>query len=150
MADFEKQQRQQDQDPISPTSSPSSPTDADSIDLEKAETIHPIPSSATGRSATRLRSIRSVVTDGYSVYNVDEEGDDVDEYDPVTAQRTKTKTDPYEVRWDGPADPANPRNFHLAQKWTAVLITSVGSFCVYVSSSLPGPAPNELFRSKKF
>ncbi|OAL32814.1 hypothetical protein AYO20_07771 [Fonsecaea nubica] len=102
------------------------------IDLEKAETIHPTSTFATGAGATRSQTVgrvRSVATDGYSVYDVEE-----DETDQDSAERIKTT--PYEVRWDGPGDKENPRNFNVARKWIIVLITSVASLCVTFTSSV--------------
>ncbi|KAJ9607902.1 hypothetical protein H2200_007981 [Cladophialophora chaetospira] len=128
------------QDPISPTSTDdilNSPTDSD-IDLEKAETLQPTPTSGTNATTRQSRSnvarTRSVFSDGYSAYNLDDDEND-DEPDVVGAQRTKTKTDPFEVRWDGPDDNTYPRNFNLARKWLIVLITSFASFCVTYTSS---------------
>ena len=41
-----------------------------------------------------------------------------------------TEKDPFEVDWDGEADPENPRNMANLKKWIIVAITSFGSFCV--------------------
>jgi hypothetical protein len=133
MADLEKQQ-----DAVTPVASgngaPLSPSDSD-VDLEKAETIHQVPTS--GASTTRSQSrtnfgrTRSVATDGYSAYNLDGDESDQDEgVPPEKMQNTKSATDPFEVRWDGPDDNAFPRNFNLARKWMIVFITSFAAFCV--------------------
>ncbi len=126
------------EDPVSPVFSDdtlNSPADS-AVDLEKAETVRQVPTSGTGVAASRSRTkatrTRSVATDGYSAYNLDgdDEDEDEDATDPVTVQKTKTRPNSYEVRWDGPDDKACPRNFNLARKWVIVLITSLASFCV--------------------
>ncbi len=39
--------------------------------------------------------------------------------------------DPFEVGWDdGDNDPLNPRSMPLWRKWSIIIITSFGSFCV--------------------
>jgi hypothetical protein len=145
MADLEKQEQQQQQpsnDPVSPAGTDDtliSPADSEA-DLEKAETLSRVPTSLTSGTARSRRSIaktRSVATDGYSAYNlVDEAEAEEDEVEDGTAlatpRRTRTKTDPFEVRWDGPNDKTCPRNFKLVRKWFIVFITSFSSFCVYV------------------
>ncbi|KIW67232.1 hypothetical protein, variant [Phialophora macrospora] len=142
MADLEKQQQN---DPVSLGGSDDtldSPADSD-VDLEKADALRQVPTSSTSdtaRSRSTIARTRSVATDGYSAYNLDdgveaEEGEADDGTAPATVRRTKTKTDPFEVRWDGPNDRACPRNFNSARKWFIVFITSFASFCVTFTSS---------------
>jgi hypothetical protein len=44
--------------------------------------------------------------------------------------------DGYEVSWDGPSDPASPRNLPVWRKWAVVLINSSTALCVTCTSSL--------------
>ena len=131
MASIKKQE-----DPVNPVFSNDtleSPADS-TVDLEKAETVHQVPASGTGATVSRSRSkatrTRSIATDGYSAYNLDEKAEDDGDTSDVTTKRTKPRPDPYEVQWDGPDHKANPRNFNLAKKWLIVIITSFASSCV--------------------
>ncbi|KAL1634056.1 hypothetical protein SLS58_010850 [Diplodia intermedia] len=48
--------------------------------------------------------------------------------------------DPNTVSWDGPDDPANPKNWSLRRKWAACLVVSSFTFISPVSSSMVAPA----------
>ncbi|KAL1637855.1 hypothetical protein SLS56_000412 [Neofusicoccum ribis] len=48
--------------------------------------------------------------------------------------------DPNLVSWDGPGDPANPKNWSLRRKWAACLVVSSFTFISPVSSSMVAPA----------
>jgi hypothetical protein len=137
MEDIEKASRPS-QDRQGNQMATSATSDSES-DLEKAETLHPVPSAGTNLSVNRSKSqiarTRSAVTDGFSIYQPeDDDGGDEDENEgttrTATAERTRTKTDPFEVRWNGPDDKEFPRNFSLAQKWTSIFITTFTCFCV--------------------
>ena len=42
----------------------------------------------------------------------------------------KSEEKQFEVKWDGPDDPMDPKNMSRARKWTIVVIVSSGSTCV--------------------
>jgi hypothetical protein len=42
----------------------------------------------------------------------------------------------FEVGWDGPDDPLNPKNMATTRKWLVVVILAFGSLCVTCTSSL--------------
>lgn len=88
-------------------------------------TSAPLSRVATSRSLSRLRS-----QNGYSVDDASDSSDeDAAATDPEAAGLREK--DPFDVGWDnGDADPMNPRSFHVARKWTIVLIVSFASFCV--------------------
>jgi hypothetical protein len=68
--------------------------------------------------------------DGFCVFS-DDEGEDgpaLDDEEAIT--RTMTELGALEVKWDGDADPRNPRSFGKARKWIIVLVVSVSSLCV--------------------
>ncbi|KAI5843429.1 major facilitator superfamily domain-containing protein [Morchella snyderi] len=48
--------------------------------------------------------------------------------------------DPELITWDGPGDPANPRNFPTQKKWTITLIVSLYTFVSPFASSIAAPA----------
>ncbi|KAL1871180.1 hypothetical protein VTK73DRAFT_2231 [Phialemonium thermophilum] len=55
---------------------------------------------------------------------------------PASSDEVQDK-DPFEVSWEnGDEDPLNPRSMKLWRKWTIVLITCSGSFCVTNGSSI--------------
>lgn len=42
----------------------------------------------------------------------------------------------FEVGWDGPDDPMNPKNMSTVRKWMIVMINAFGALCVTCTSSL--------------
>ncbi|RDB16631.1 Efflux pump vrtL [Hypsizygus marmoreus] len=48
------------------------------------------------------------------------------------------------VDWDGPDDPANPKNWPYRQKWAATLVVSLFTFISPVSSSMVAPATTQV------
>ncbi|KAJ5618661.1 MFS general substrate transporter [Penicillium herquei] len=48
------------------------------------------------------------------------------------------------VTWDGPDDPANPKNWSSVKKWSAVIMVSLFTFISPVSSSMVAPALDAL------
>ncbi len=48
--------------------------------------------------------------------------------------------DPNLVKWDGPQDPDNPKNWILGKKWAAVFVVSLFTLISPVSSSMIAPA----------
>ncbi|KAG5982080.1 hypothetical protein E4U54_006428, partial [Claviceps lovelessii] len=81
-----------------------------------------------------LARIRS--QNGYSVDDDDDDDVDVDEETQVedqTGQDTQTTRpgkDPFEVGWEGGADPLCPRSFSRKRKWVITVIVSHVSLCV--------------------
>jgi hypothetical protein len=55
-----------------------------------------------------------------------------------------TEDDPYLVTWNGPNDPANPRNWTFKRKWAAVFVVSSFTFISPVSSSMVAPALSQV------
>jgi multidrug resistance protein len=49
-------------------------------------------------------------------------------------------SDEYEITWDGPNDPQNPRNWPMRRKWAAAIVVSSFTFISPVSSSMVAPA----------
>ncbi|KAL1955367.1 hypothetical protein VTO42DRAFT_8649 [Malbranchea cinnamomea] len=87
----------------------------------------------SGRSARSSLERACSMSDGYSHHAVDhgalqESSKEEDsELGPV---------EEFVVRWNGPNDPGNPRNMHIARKWAIVLILSLGAICVTCTSSM--------------
>ncbi|KAH9898224.1 MFS polyamine transporter [Cubamyces lactineus] len=48
------------------------------------------------------------------------------------------------VGWDGPDDPANPRNWPLKRKWTVALTVSSYTFISPIASSMVAPAASQI------
>ncbi|KAG8997844.1 hypothetical protein FRB94_007415 [Tulasnella sp. JGI-2019a] len=48
--------------------------------------------------------------------------------------------DPNEIGWDGPDDPANPHNWRMSRKWTAMTIVSFFTLMSPLASSMVAPA----------
>lgn len=57
-----------------------------------------------------------------------------------TARSARSARDPNLVRWDGPEDPGNPKNWPFKKKWAATLVVSSFTFISPVSSSMVAPA----------
>ncbi|OOF93534.1 hypothetical protein ASPCADRAFT_209487 [Aspergillus carbonarius ITEM 5010] len=57
-----------------------------------------------------------------------------------TARSDKSRADPKLVKWNGPDDPENPKNWSMKKKWAAVLTVSSFTFISPVSSSMVAPA----------
>ena len=45
-----------------------------------------------------------------------------------------------QVTWDGPDDPANPKNWTYRRKWTVTLVVGTYTFISTVSTSIVAPA----------
>ncbi|KAI9835397.1 MAG: hypothetical protein M1819_002315 [Sarea resinae] len=70
---------------------------------------------------------------------------DVRDVEAADLQLQKTRSsrhagDPNLVTWDGPDDPANPKNWKLKKKWAATLTVSSFTLISPVSSSMVAPA----------
>lgn len=57
-----------------------------------------------------------------------------------TSKSTRSRTDPDLVTWDGPDDPANPKNWTTKRKWAATFVVSSFTFISPVASSMVAPA----------
>ncbi|RFU29474.1 hypothetical protein B7463_g6870, partial [Scytalidium lignicola] len=62
----------------------------------------------------------------------------------IRSTRSARERDPNLVLWDGPEDPANPKNWTFRHKWAAVLVVSSFTFISPVSSSMVAPALNSI------
>ncbi|KAG9021026.1 hypothetical protein FRB95_003065 [Tulasnella sp. JGI-2019a] len=56
-----------------------------------------------------------------------------------SVDKAKVK-DPNEVGWDGPDDPANPYNWRMGRKWTAMTVVSLFTLMSPLASSMVAPA----------
>lgn len=54
--------------------------------------------------------------------------------------------DMLKVTWDGPSDPANPRNWPKDKKWVTTILASLYTFNSPVASSMIAPALDEIGR----
>ncbi|KIW80330.1 hypothetical protein AYO21_01232 [Fonsecaea monophora] len=90
---------------------------------------------STNRSQPRpsIHSGRSYV-DGHSTFFSDREPGDEPEQPQEVDVENPSKT--FEVGWDGPDDPMNPKNMHPGKKWLVVITLAFGSLCVTCTSSL--------------
>ncbi|KAF2741346.1 MFS general substrate transporter [Polyplosphaeria fusca] len=57
---------------------------------------------------------------------------------------SRSISDPNLVTWEGPDDPANPKNWSMKRKWAATLIVSSFTLVSPVSSSMISPALNSI------
>ena len=68
----------------------------------------------------------------------------------VVLEKVKTMKmadmDPNIVTWDGPNDPANPKNWSRNQKWAATIVVSSFTFISPISSTLIAPAISAIAR----
>ena len=98
------------------------------------------------RSRSSVRSQRSYAgADGYTHFEHDDHNDegtpaghDSDEK-PDTSQDIESDAKAFEVQWDGPDDPMNPKSDAWApmwRKWTIVILGSGSAMCVTFASAL--------------
>lgn len=86
---------------------------------------------AKTRSRQSARSQRSFGGhDGYSVY------DDHEKQQSDTEQGSPDRNKEFEVKFDGPTDPMNPRSRKKAHKWFINLILSCGSLCTTCAAAI--------------
>ncbi|KAI0324466.1 MFS polyamine transporter [Cubamyces sp. BRFM 1775] len=64
--------------------------------------------------------------------------------DPKNAKDDAQDDDVIVVGWDGPDDPANPRNWPLKRKWTVALTVSSYTFISPIASSMVAPAASQI------
>lgn len=88
--------------------------------------IEPIrPGSSAARSSRSVGRTRS--NNGYGC----DDGDGDGEQPLELTQSGASARDPFEVGWEnGDQDPLCPRSMKKWRKWTIVIVTSCGSFCV--------------------
>lgn len=48
------------------------------------------------------------------------------------------------MTWDGPDDPANPKNWPKSKKWTATILVSCFTFISPVASTMVAPALDDI------
>ena len=101
---------------------------------------------STNQSQLKTRT-RSQSRPGASLYStrssVDAHGNYFKEREPEIPVDSQAKVDvekspekAFEVDWDGPDDPMNPKNMATARKWLVVVTLAFGSLCVTCTSSL--------------
>lgn len=124
------------------TADRSQPDERTSIDDIETAGFEPIrtgtrPGSITTRNSRRSsRALsRTRSNNGYGVDEFEEgemqmEDEAQQRQDPT--EPVEKEKDPYEVGWDGgvDVDPLSPRTMKTWRKWSIVVITSMGSFCV--------------------
>lgn len=98
----------------------------------RAAALTPV-SSRPGDNRSSLNRVRSYV-DGHGYFSDDGRDDGQDAGQEVDVEGDPEKA--FEVQWDGPDDPMNPKNISTARKWLIVIILAFGSLCVTCTSSL--------------
>jgi len=122
----------------SPSDSPTTDPEKGSVDDVETAGFEPIrtrPASIATRNSRHSSALsRERSYNGYGVDDDDEDEEQLEDAPPGGAPHEK---DPYEVGWDnGDSDPNNPRSMLHWRKWSIVIITSIGSFCVTNASSI--------------
>ena len=69
---------------------------------------------------------------------------DLEANKPSATGPNKTPKDPDLVTWDGPEDPANPKNWSTRAKWGLTVLISTFTFLSPISSSMVAPALGQL------
>jgi hypothetical protein len=124
----------------SPTSSSSRNEKTSLDDVEEAgfEPIRTGTRPASVATRTSRRSSRALSrTRSNNGYGVDEFDDEEEVVDDAEQRERESRTeveekDPFEVGWEGgvDSDPLSPRTMKKWRKWSIIIITSLGSFCV--------------------
>lgn len=104
--------------PQFPPSSPSDAAASDEIDVEKAAL-------SSGHDPNASHHEGEEEGEG--------EGEEAAQYRDVLEKVFSSGGDPDLVTWDGPEDPANPKNFSKGRKWTMLLVVSMCE-CPHVST----------------
>ncbi|KAK8010629.1 hypothetical protein PG990_009594 [Apiospora arundinis] len=103
-----------------------------------------VPTRSRSRSRAPLSRTVSEVRDGIESrrdLEINANGDD--DGGPVEEKRSTTASnpdDPNLVTWQGPNDPANPKNWAFSKKWRAVFIVSCFTLMSPLSSSVVAPS----------
>ncbi|KAI0019503.1 major facilitator superfamily domain-containing protein [Xylariomycetidae sp. FL0641] len=92
------------------------------------------------RASQILSRTVSEVRDGIENRRDLELGESDSEKNRRHSTTSSTTTDPDLVTWDGPDDPANPKNWPYPAKWGAVFIVSIFTLISPVSSSMVAPS----------
>jgi multidrug resistance protein len=79
--------------------------------------------------------------DSNETSSIDEKDIEKGPLDQVAAPPPK---DPFEVTWDGPDDPTNPKNWSLRSKWLLTVIVSLFTLLSPTSSSMVAPALTDI------
>jgi hypothetical protein len=88
-------------------------------------------SRSQSRACASLHSTRSYV-DAHGTYFTEGEPRTADEQGDLE----KPPESHFEVGWNGPDDPDNPKNMPTVKKWLVVITLAFGSLCVTCTSSL--------------
>ncbi|KAM5542678.1 hypothetical protein V8D89_003639 [Ganoderma adspersum] len=110
--------------------------DTDSPAPPSSPTLAQAPTSQRPRSATS--SSNGAYSESHGRTN--EKGSDFG----VAAKSESRDANVIVVDWDGPDDPANPRNWKIQQKWAEALTVSAFTFISPVSSSMVAPAATQI------
>ncbi|ETI19259.1 hypothetical protein G647_09091 [Cladophialophora carrionii CBS 160.54] len=90
-------------------------------------------SRSQSRPRGSLHSTRSYV-DGHGTYFTEPEAEPAPKDQHLDVENSPEKD--FEVGWDGPDDPMNPKNMTPTRKWLVVVTLAFGSLCVTCTSSL--------------
>ncbi|THX18413.1 MFS multidrug transporter [Aureobasidium pullulans] len=82
--------------------------------------------------------------DTYPMYNGSNNDIEKVQRQPHLASSMSDEQDTNLVTWDGPEDPANPKNWTSNRKWAALLIVSMFNFISPVASAMIAPALTSL------
>ncbi|KAK0388658.1 hypothetical protein NLU13_4901 [Sarocladium strictum] len=104
----------------------------------KHQSHHPAsPSAALSSTAPEARD--DIVTERGQL-NDEEKGEKPGKDDGGGRQDEGQQVDENLVTWDGPDDPANPKNWTIKKKWAAVVTVSLFTLISPVSSTMAAPA----------
>ncbi|PSN70043.1 MFS general substrate transporter [Corynespora cassiicola Philippines] len=122
----------------------------DATSLEKSETHRRKSSSSSSESDSSSNENEEIEKDdsGAGDITLDEvrggipNEHDVEKHAPDLEKKKSTRSlkDPNLVTWDGPNDPANPKNWSVRRKWAATFLVSAFTLLSPVSSSMIAPA----------
>ncbi|CDK24503.1 unnamed protein product [Kuraishia capsulata CBS 1993] len=130
--------------------------DNDDIQLQRTRTVNTILTTLSHRASEREKTAQRVMESNTpsdvetSAHDSDEEAPEAKSFEypeqvPENVMAVKgygaefSNVDPELVTWDGPDDPAFPRNWSRPRKWISTLIVSVYTFVSPVSSSMLSP-----------
>lgn len=124
-----------------------SASEDDSDETIVTDASRPLEKQRSGTDAAEQRQ-EEVETDDEPVAEV--RGGIPDRRDPelgLKKKRSRSRSkprDPNLVEWDGPDDPANPKNWSHSRRWAATFVVSSFTFISPVSSSMVAPALNRM------
>ncbi|KAF2273658.1 MFS general substrate transporter [Westerdykella ornata] len=125
------------------------PDDVDSSENSESEHTQEEVEDAEGKSEEEVEKVE-IEESGRDLHGTTIEGikggipyeEDVEEK-PAKLEKSRSSQsnrNPNLVTWDGPDDPANPKNWSMKRKWAATFIISSFTFVSPVSSSMISPA----------